>query len=695
MRERKGGEIPMELNVYVNASESVSAAVQNGADAVTCEIRAASQPGISAQEFLGAAEFCRVRGVKIYAEIDFCASDATLADLVAAARMAWLNGADAIYAADPGLFLALRRALPEAPLFVGRNMNLHNPDGVKIAAAMGAKRVSLTPQLDRANLKAITETAPIETELVVHGVNMPAYPGQNHLAAVVGTGSESRGRCGRDYLTHYKLGARGALPFVIRDSCLISHLAELEDMKLTAVALDGTDRRPEYVAYLTGLYRRTVSLGKLPGENELALLDSISPSAGLSDTSFIGKREIAPGEIFGEPPEESSPFLSAIRKSYIRREFQRVPVRFAADIALGAPLKIAAEDDRGNIAVAEGGKSELAFHREFAQTALQTELYKTGGTPFLTESVKCRIAKGISVPVEEVAPLRDKLLNELMEKRKALPPRSSGEYTEPEKRPNSAEPPVLTVSVLKASQLSERILELAPPVIYLPLEEIHTNEKLLAPFLAVKDISVCAVLPTVIYESEKSEIAGMLIAARQLGVEEVLAGNLGHAVFARQMGFRVRGGLGLNVLSSASLYALKAFGLVSATLSPELSGAEVAAISKHIPTELMVYGRMPVMLSDGCLVKGATGACSCESFSGIADTSGLQMPVLKAYHCRNTVWSSKKLYLARRSREYMNAGLWGVRLQFTTENAEECAAVTERFLGLGNYVPASFTQGSF
>ena len=43
----------------------------------------------------------------------------------------------------------------------------------------------------------------------------------------------------------------------------------------------------------------------------------------------------------------------------------------------------------------------------------------------------------------------------------------------------------------------------------------------------------------------------------------------------------------------------------------------------------------------------------------------------------------------------MSCGLWGVRLDFTTENPEEVSLVTERYLGEGRYEPASFTRGLF
>ena len=130
-------------------------------------------------------------------------------------------------------------------------------------------------------------------------------------------------------------------------------------------------------------------------------------------------------------------------------------------------------------------------------------------------------------------------------------------------------------------------------------------------------------------------------------------------------------------------------------LSPEMDSSRVRSVMKAVPAELAVYGRLPLMYMQTCIPRLCTGVCSCESFSGVSDADGFTYPVMRSFSCRNTLYSAKKLFLAHRAQEYMNAGLWGVRLMFTTENAAECAAVTERYLGLGDYEPASFTEGCF
>ena len=145
----------------------------------------------------------------------------------------------------------------------------------------------------------------------------------------------------------------------------------------------------------------------------------------------------------------------------------------------------------------------------------------------------------------------------------------------------------------------------------------------------------------------------------------------------------------------ASLAVLLNLRLRSAALTPELSAAKVRSIEKYMDTEILVYGRMPLMVTAGCLIRAQTGVCSCDSFNGFPDASGFLNPVTRGFGCRNTLWSAQKLHLVSRSREYLTSGLWGVRLNFTTENAQECVRIAERYLELGSYEPSSTTQGNY
>jgi putative protease len=157
----------------------------------------------------------------------------------------------------------------------------------------------------------------------------------------------------------------------------------------------------------------------------------------------------------------------------------------------------------------------------------------------------------------------------------------------------------------------------------------------------------------------------------------------------------VRGDFGLNVFNTESLYALRNLGLKSATLSFELRLAEMREISKPIDTELIVYGRLPLMYTENCIVKSTTGACTCNNFSGLVDRQGALYPIMPEFGCRNVLLNSKKLFMADKRRATAALGLWAERLSFTTENALECVAVLKRYMGLSDFEPPGYTRGLY
>ena len=123
--------------------------------------------------------------------------------------------------------------------------------------------------------------------------------------------------------------------------------------------------------------------------------------------------------------------------------------------------------------------------------------------------------------------------------------------------------------------------------------------------------------------------------------------------------------------------------------------AQIRDLSKAVDTELIAYGRLPLMLTENCAIKNRSGRCQCGNVNQLTDRKGVQFPVVRAYGCRNEILNANKLFLADKAQDYRRAGLWAIRLMFTTENPMECVQVMERYLGLGPYTPNNYTRGLY
>ena len=110
---------------------------------------------------------------------------------------------------------------------------------------------------------------------------------------------------------------------------------------------------------------------------------------------------------------------------------------------------------------------------------------------------------------------------------------------------------------------------------------------------------------------------------------------------------------------------------------------------------MIIYGRFPVMVSDQCVIRQSAGKCNCQTPGQLSDRTGSIFPVVKEYGCRNVIYNAHKLFLADKRSELLGAGLWGMRLLFTTESARECTEVAKSYLGLNDYQPNMLTRGLY
>ena len=199
-----------------------------------------------------------------------------------------------------------------------------------------------------------------------------------------------------------------------------------------------------------------------------------------------------------------------------------------------------------------------------------------------------------------------------------------------------------------------------------------------------------------IHDRERSQWAVALERVRAMGVRQALTGNLGQIRLLKQKGFEVRGDFGLNVFNSRAMHYLKSLGLLSQMVSFELMLPQVRDMSKAVDSELLVYGRLPLMLMENCLLKSRTGTCSCDSPTKLIDRMGEEFPLLKdPGTCRNVMYNGKRLYLLDKRKSLQNLGLWALRMSFTTENPAEVDGALSQYFGAGDFDPGTCTRGLY
>ena len=208
---------------------------------------------------------------------------------------------------------------------------------------------------------------------------------------------------------------------------------------------------------------------------------------------------------------------------------------------------------------------------------------------------------------------------------------------------------------------------------------------------------VAAVLPRIIHDGELPRIRAGLSDLKDLGVQDVLVSNLGQLIPVRELGFRLHGDFGLNIFNSISMNVLRNLEFSSATASFEMTLPQIRDLSKAVETELIAYGRLPLMITEHCLIHNRTGECTCHLRpSKLTDKTGAEFPIIKdGDNCRSVLLNGKKLSWLDRQDDLARLGLWAVRLSFTTENAREVDRVLSDYMEPMPFDPGACTRGLY
>ena len=677
--------------------EALRAAVQNGANAVYlgCGSFNARQSAknFTPQTLTEAIKYCHIRGVAVHLTLNTLVSDKELPEVAELIRHAACSDVDAFIVQDLGVLQLCKQIAPQVPVHGSTQMTVHSLEGVQLCAGWGLSRVVLSRELNRDEIRYICQNSPIEIEVFGHGALCMGYSGQCYLSAAIGGRSGNRGRCAQPCRQSYGYGRwQDKHPLSLKDNCLVHYLQELAHMGVASLKLEGRMKRPEYVAAVTGVYRQALDTGEVTPQM-LELLHTAFNRQGFTDGYYTGR---IGQNMFGirQEEKENGRWYREIRQTYEATEKGLVPVTFWASVTAGRS-SLTVTDPEGRSCTLEGPVPEQARVAELTEEALCARLAKTGGTPYYCKSVTAQISPGVTLPAAAVNALRRDVLNALTAQRARRAQPHLGRMRSIPRHSGNRHHPALTVQVTNREQITPRLLRMGVDVLYVP---IHLLEQDMQFCRALCDkVRVCAVLPRIVHDSELAALRQAMVAVRHAGVKEVLAGNLGLLATARQCRMDIRGDFSLNLYNSLAVNAARELELISATLSFEMTLPQIRDVSKAVPCELLSYGRLPLMVTENCLIRGRTGECTCQRAAAkLTDKTGAEFPIIKdGNSCRSVVLNGKKLNWLDRQGDLSRLGLWATRLYFTTENPREVDLVLSSFSEPVAFDPGACTRGLY
>ena len=664
----------IEILAPVGSEEMLHAAVFSGADAVYLGFsgfNARTGAGnFDADSLKEAVRFCHARGVKVHVALNTTVYGGELASLCDAIRAVAASGADAVICQDLAVATLIGKIAPQLPRHGSTQMSVHTLQGALELKELGFTRVVLARELSLPEVEQITRHCGIETECFVHGALCMCVSGQCYMSAFLGGRSGNRGSCAGPCRLPFEAnalpeGKPGRLHHLsLKDNSVIDKLDQLQAIGVASAKIEGRLRTPEYVAAAVS----ACLAGREGRAYDRDLLKNAFSRSGFTSGYLDGKID---GTMFGVRSEADAELtkktLPALRELY-RRERSRVPVRMKLEIEEGGE-KLTVTDADGNKAFAYGD-FEPQPARADPTESLKRSLAKTGGTPFAAENIEVEMDEGPwFVPGSTVNELRREALDALLKKREVLCPWPVQDV-ELEPLPQRTLPPHRTLRARfeRWDQVPEQALS-GVEYLILPIAQADRVPREWRGKTLLE-------LPRVMFGKLEEDTARRVAATQDAGFAGYEVSNIAHLRLCR--GLPMSGGFGLNVTNQVAAQFYADNGLGSVLILPETKDSDISTIApthagKPVPTGVLVYGHMPLMVTRACPLQNIHDCAHCDKTGVLTDRKAKKFPVRCGMGVR-TIYNPVPIYMGDKPGALTVD--YGVAY-FTLESREEAAAILD------------------
>ena len=683
----------IEILAPVGNEEMLRAAVFSGADAVYLGFSGfnarTSANNFNADTLKDAVAFCHARGVAVHVALNTTVYGGELPALEQAIRAVAASGADAVICQDLAVATLIGKIAPQLPRHGSTQMSVHSLQGALELKELGFTRVVLARELSMPEVEHITKHCGIETECFVHGALCMCVSGQCYMSAFLGGRSGNRGSCAGPCRLPFEAnalpeGKPGRLHHLsLKDNSVIDKLDKLQALGVASAKIEGRLRTPEYVAAAVS----ACLAGREGRAYDRDLLKNAFSRSGFTSGYLDGKID---GTMFGvrseADAEQTKKTLPMLRELY-RRERSRVPVKMKLEIEEGGE-KLTVMDADGNKAFAYGD-AEPQPARTDPTESLHRSLAKTGGTPFAAsaEDITVEMDGGPwFVPGSAVNELRREALDALLKKREVLRPwPTTDEHV-----------PALPLRTLPSRRTLRARFENWEQV---PERALDGIEYLILPIAQADRVprewraKTLLELPRVMFGRLEEDTARRIAATQDAGFAGYEVSNIAHLRLCR--GLPMSGSFGLNITNQLAAQFYADNGLGSMLILPEVKDSDISTIApthngRPVPTGVLVYGHMPLMVTRACPLQNIHDCAHCDKTGVLTDRKAKKFPVRCGLGVR-TIYNPVPIYMGDKPGALTVD--YGVAY-FTLESREEAAKVLEM---IRTHAPfeGDFTRGLY
>ncbi len=636
----------VEILSPVGSHQSLTAAVENGADAVYFGVGKFNArrraENLTLQELRETVKYAHDNGVKVYNTFNILIKNRELRKFFDDLAEAYSKGIDGIIIQHISFARLLKNTFPDLRIHISTQAAITNTYYLDLLA--GADRVTLPREFSIAQVRNFIEKADgrLETEIFVHGALCFSYSGLCLFSSFLGGRSGNRGLCAQPCRKRYN----GSYLLSTKDLCLAGRIPEIINAGVTSLKIEGRLRSPQYTALATRVYRRAV-------DSHYAGHFSV-PEQELKDLALEFNREFTEGYLFGatdiiapETPKNRGIFIGIIGEETTITLHESLSVGDGVGIWTkngidGAVIK-ELEKDGTSISSANTGETVKLYIR----AAVGDRIYKTSAKK------KTRYVPLTPNPKRDT-PRRSQRLVKIPEIDKL---ESSG---------------LEILAKVYSKEDAQGALNAGATTVFYSIFAPDFSESNAAPYI-----------PRILSDSDAAEA---LRRVNEYNPDSVLLGNLGLiSELSKSKNRTIYLDYAANVFNDLDMAYLKNYGATIPIVSPELNLSELSAF-KNRAFAVLVHGR-PVLMTTKYPLQERS----------LKDEKGFIFPVRREFDCMQ-ILNSVPIGLFNDMQKLRDVGLTKFFFDLTDGNAEKIIGLYKDVL-TGNSVKKSrrrkHTRGHF
>ena len=748
-----GAEIKSEILSPAGSLNTLYAGINAGADAVYIGgqkfgARAYAENPDNG-DLLRAIDYVHMQGKKIYLTVNTLLKNNEIeSQLYDYLVPFYENGLDAVIVQDLGVFQFVRDNFPDMDIHASTQMAVTGVESAALLKRLGAARVVTARELSLSELQEIHDNVDIEIESFIHGAMCYSYSGMCLFSSIIGGRSGNRGRCAGPcrqpyevYRGNIRLNDKNSLyALSLRDMNTLEIIPEILDSGVFSLKIEGRMKSPEYAAGVVSIYRKYVELYREKGRegykidkkdrNNLSDLYSRSGSGTGYYQCHNSKNMISVSKPAYKTQNEE--FIAEINRRYCGKMLRR-HARAEIILRTDTPMELKVYDDAFCVTVT-GETVSKALKRPIERENVIKQLSKTGDSFIQFDKIDVVMEDDIFVPVAHLNELRRAGLKQFEEvflneyKRTSMRHKQDdadkkdfvirGKYDSKTICTGTEDGNTINITC----QIST-LEQLNSVLKHREIKDIYVSTDLLSLTACIDSIrrvrdagKNCYVNLPFIFRKSGTDYVNKVLGRISSTEVTLSVRNIDELGFVLNHGYD-------NFVTDSSMYAFNRYakrflaesGAKRITLPYELNYKELKKLSDR-QDELVIYGRIPLMISAGCVMKNFH-QCEKESDTGVLEdmnrTNGKSHGIILkdrlgadflavncCNFCYNIIYNNLPLSLLGVSNKVKQLNSGNFRINFTTEDEAQANEILEKYIKVFYYNEysdelKSFTRGHF